>query len=173
MCNDIIYMHFYYPKHLFGYRIIRSRFAHMTLVTINCSIRKEWLVLECFDYNPTLRGGICIWHYYFTVIISIETSTSTSLIPPATTITISNSASNLDSSHDAPITARYSTITRDIEHALKQSPLLGKRGEMKSKSSVNIIYGLAGTVLQVEGLKGDLSKCYVVTMVTVVIVPFR
>ena len=88
------------------------------------------------------------------------------MITPATTITTSNSVTNLDGSHDAPITARYSTVTRDIEHALRQSPSLGNRGEMKRKSSVNIIYGLAGSVIQVKGLKGDLSKCYVVTMVT-------
>ena len=63
-----------------------------------------------------------------------------------------------DSSLDAPITARYSTITRDIEHALRQSPSLAHKGETKSKSSTNIIYGLSGAVLQVDGLKGDLSK---------------
>lgn len=71
-----------------------------------------------------------------------------------TNVTTNATTSDLDT----PITPRYSTTTRDIEHALRQSTLLGNKGELKNKSSVNIIYGLAGTILEVDGLKGDLSK---------------
>ena len=90
------------------------------------------------------------------LIISTEPSSS-SLITPGVTMTTTNNI-DPDSSLDAPITARYSTITRDIEHALKQSPSLAHKGETKSKSPVSIMYGLSGAVLQVDGLKGDLSK---------------
>ena len=105
---------------------------------------KMSILCECMP-NTTLGNNVMLSSY------TIETSTSTSLITPPT------NAINI-SSHDAPITARYSTVTRDIEHALRQSPSVGNRGEMRSKSSISIIYGLAGTVLQVDGLKGDLSK---------------
>lgn len=101
------------------------------------------------------------WPLLLIIIPHTEASNSTSLLTSTTTTTAATTnAVDPDSSLDAPITARYSTITRDIEHALRHSPLLATKSEMKSKSSINIIYGLAGTVFQVEGLKGDLSKLY-------------
>ena len=80
-------------------------------------------------------------------------------------LTANNSPSfspELDEGVDVPITPRYSTTRRDIEHALKNSPLLGRsNSQRKQNGQASLVYGLSGMILKVEGLKGDLSKCYI------------
>jgi len=61
---------------------------------------------------------------------------------------------------DVPIIPRYSSTKRDIEHALKNSPLLGRsNSQRKQNGPASLVYGLSGMIMKVEGLKGNLSKC--------------
>jgi len=60
---------------------------------------------------------------------------------------------------DVPITPRYSSTKQDIEHALKNSPLLGRSNSLRKQNrQTSLVYGLSGMILKVEGLKGNLSK---------------
>ena len=72
----------------------------------------------------------------------------------------------LDEVVDVPTAPRYSSTKRDIEHALKNSPLPGRSNSQRKQSGqASLVYGLSGMIVKVEGLKGDLSKCVQLSLV--------
>ncbi|XP_065906319.1 uncharacterized protein [Dysidea avara] len=91
-------------------------------------------------------------------------SRRSSLHPVSTNVslTANNSPSfspELDEVVDVPTAPRYSSTKRDIEHALKNSPLPGRSNSQRKQSGqASLVYGLSGMIVKVEGLKGDLSN---------------